>query len=192
MLAVFCPNSINILAGINGLEAGQSLVIACAVVIHNVVELGGDFHDNHMFSLLLMLPLIAVTLGLLFHNWYPSKVFVGDTFCYFAGVTFAVAGILGHFSKTLLLFFIPQILNFLYSLPQLVWLPCPRHRLPRLNKDTGKLEGISTNLNLVNLALVIFGPKTERTLCIMLLLFQVLCCGLGFFVRYYLSTLFYD
>ena len=63
---------------------------------------------------------------------YPSKVFVGDTFCYFAGVVLAVSGILGLFSKTLLLFFIPQVLNFVYSTPQLFKLiPCPRHRLPR-------------------------------------------------------------
>ena len=40
---------------------------------------------------------------------YPSKVFVGDTFCYFAGMTFAVVAILGGFSKTILLFFIPQV-----------------------------------------------------------------------------------
>jgi len=39
---------------------------------------------------------------------YPSRVFVGDTFTYFAGCTIAVAGILGHFSETLLLFLIPQ------------------------------------------------------------------------------------
>lgn len=76
-------------------------------------------------------------------------------------MTFAVAGILGHLSKTMLLFFIPQVIirpllehttltlthapflyllqlltcqtfNFLYSLPQLFkLLPCPRHRMPR-------------------------------------------------------------
>lgn len=63
---------------------------------------------------------------------YPSEVFVGDTYCYFAGMTFAVVGILGHFSKTMLLFFIPQVINFLYSVPQLFHLvPCPRHRMPR-------------------------------------------------------------
>lgn len=39
---------------------------------------------------------------------YPSDVFVGDTFTYFAGMVFAVAGIMGHFSETLLLFFLPQ------------------------------------------------------------------------------------
>lgn len=75
---------------------------------------------------------------------YPSKVFVGDTFCYFSGMTFAVVGILGHFSKTILLFFIPQIFNFLYSVPQLFHIvPCPRHRLPKFNSKSNKLE-IST------------------------------------------------
>ena len=72
------------------------------------------------------------TLALLKHNAYPSKVFVGDTFCYFAGMTFAVVAVLGHFSKTLMLFFIPQWLNFFLSLPQLTGvIHCPRHRLPR-------------------------------------------------------------
>lgn len=105
---------------------------------------------------------------------YPSSVFVGDTYTYFAGMALAVVGILGHFrwcrhfcsqcfcldwtcwadrmrsswlsemvsscdcnpikyhsfwwktdiiliwlcSETMLLFFLPQILNFLYSIPQ--------------------------------------------------------------------------
>ena len=40
---------------------------------------------------------------------YPSTVFVGDTFCYFAGMTFAVSAILGHNTKTVALFFVPQV-----------------------------------------------------------------------------------
>lgn len=39
MIAIFCSNSINIHAGINGLEVGQSIVIACAVLIHNLIEI---------------------------------------------------------------------------------------------------------------------------------------------------------
>ncbi|EPY88035.1 UDP-N-acetylglucosamine--dolichyl-phosphate N-acetylglucosaminephosphotransferase [Vicugna pacos] len=141
LLAVFCTNAINILAGINGLEAGQSLVISASIIIFNLVELEGDYRDDHVFSLYFMIPFFFTTLGLLYHNWYPSRVFVGDTFCYFAGMTFAVVGILGHFSKTMLLFFMPQVFNFLYSLPQLLHIiPCPRHRIPRLNTNTGKLE----------------------------------------------------
>ena len=60
-----------------------------------------------MFSLTLMIPFLATSLALFRKNAFPSKVFVGDTYCYFAGMTFAVVGILGKFSKTMLLFFIP-------------------------------------------------------------------------------------
>ncbi|CAI6364993.1 unnamed protein product [Macrosiphum euphorbiae] len=135
MLAVFCTNAINILAGINGLETGQSLIIAISILIFNFIELSGDCGQAHLFSLHFIIPFISVTFALLKYNWYPSEVFVGDTYCYFAGMTFAVVGILGHFSKTMLLFFLPQIFNFLYSIPQLFhFINCPRHRIPRLDK----------------------------------------------------------
>lgn len=140
MLAVFCTNAINILAGINGVEAGQSLIIAVSIAVFNMCELSGDFGSLHLFSLYIILPFIGVTAALLYHNWYPSSVFVGDTFCYFAGMTFAVVGVLGHFSKTVLLFFIPQIINFVYSVPQLFRLvPCPRHRLPKYDATSDRL-----------------------------------------------------
>lgn len=84
---------------------------------------------------------IKTFLNLFSYFSYPARVFVGDTFCYLSGMTFAVVGILGHFSKTVLLFFLPQIINFLYSTPQLFhFVPCPRHRLPKYNERTDKLE----------------------------------------------------
>jgi len=217
MLAVFCTNAINIYAGINGLEAGQSYVIGCSVLFHNLIEIQSESlaKENHLFSAMVMLSFVGVTIALLKHNWYPASVFVGDTFCYFAGMTFAVVGILGHFSKTLLLFFIPQILNFLWSTPQLFkFVPCPRHRLPRYNPDTGLMEystftckpheykwlkiGVSkdgtevANMTMINMALQIFGPMNERTLCVLLLGFQVLSCTFGFIVRYRLAQVLFD
>ena len=55
-------------------------------------------------------------------------------------MTFAVAGILGHNTKTMLLFFVPQLVNFLYSCPQLFRLiPCPRHRMPGYLPKTDQL-----------------------------------------------------
>jgi UDP-N-acetylglucosamine--dolichyl-phosphate N-acetylglucosaminephosphotransferase len=137
MLAVFCTNAINILAGINGLEVGQSVIIAGSLVIFNLMSLSGNLGHRHEFSLYFLLPYLGTSLGLLAHNWFPSRVFPGDTFCYFSGMTLAVVAILGHFSKTLLLFFLPQIANFLYSCPQLFHLvPCPRHRLPKYCRET--------------------------------------------------------
>eukprot|EP00050_Salpingoeca_kvevrii_P014151 m.32986 g.32986 ORF g.32986 m.32986 type:complete len:425 (+) comp5589_c0_seq3:160-1434(+) len=145
MLAVFCTNTVNILAGVNGVEAAQSLVIALCLFINSFVQyLRLDdlaSQEHHELSMCLLLPFISVTSALLYYNWYPSSVFVGDTFCYFAGMLFAVCGILAHFSKTVLLFLIPQIINFVLSLPQLFRIvPCPRHRLPKFNADTRQLN----------------------------------------------------
>lgn len=147
LLSIFSSNSINILAGINGIEVAQSLVIAVLIVINDILYLPPfsayphPATDSHLFSLYLLLPFIGVSLALLKHNWYPAKCFVGDTYCYFAGMVFAVDGILGHFSKTLLLLLLPQGFNFVYSAPQLFHLvPCPRHRLPRFNARTGLVE----------------------------------------------------
>ena len=39
MLAIFCTNSINIYAGLNGLEVGQSLIIGCFILMHNIMEM---------------------------------------------------------------------------------------------------------------------------------------------------------
>lgn len=150
-VAIFCPNAINMLAGINGIEVAQSLVIAMQLLFNDAMYLAPmtpyphPATDSHLLSIYFLLPFIGVSSALLFHNWYPSKVFVGDTYCYFAGMVFAVVGILGHFSKTLLLLFIPQIFNFLYSTPQLFKLiPCPRHRLPKFSASTGLLDASVT------------------------------------------------
>ena len=42
MLAIFCTNAINILAGINGIEAGQSLIIAISIAVFNLIEISGE------------------------------------------------------------------------------------------------------------------------------------------------------
>jgi UDP-N-acetylmuramyl pentapeptide phosphotransferase/UDP-N-acetylglucosamine-1-phosphate transferase len=232
-IAIFCPNSINILAGVNGIEVSQSLVIAVLLVLNDTLYLAPFTRyphpatDSHLFSLYLLIPFIGVSLALWFHNWYPAKVFVGDTYCYFAGMVFAVVGILGHFSKTLLLLFIPQIFNFLYSAPQLFKvIPCPRHRLPHFNNITGLLEPSvtpwvrpprrpialilrllakfklvaltydkegeiieSSNLTILNLWLVWWGPMREDKLAMGILAMQTVCGLLGLLVRHRLALL---
>ena len=200
LLAIFSTNAINIYAGINGLEAGQAFVIAAAALTTNCMQIvvGEGALQTHIFSITLLLPFLGTTMALLWFNAYPARVFGGDTFCYFAGMTFAVAGILGHFSKTLLLFFIPQVINFLYSTPQLFRLvPCPRHRLPWPDEHTGLLTPsqypIKTadgsieyrdNMTLICLVLRVCGPMHEVTLVRVLLLLQAVSCALGLWIRF--------
>ena len=157
-LSIFAPNSINIFAGINGLEVGQSLVLTLLLLLNSSLYLVPfpfnpvlnhtytDQHPHpaspaHLMTLYLLIPFFGVSLALWMHNRYPARVFVGDTYCYVAGMTFAVVAIMAHFSKTLLLLLIPQILNFVYSVPQIFKIiPCPRHRLPKYNARTGLRE----------------------------------------------------
>ncbi|CAR29989.1 hypothetical protein ZYGR_0AD06800 [Zygosaccharomyces rouxii] len=213
-MTIFCPNAINILAGVNGLEVGQSIVLSLLALINDGIymTLGHpNTWENHRFSAMLILPFLWVSMALYNWNRWPAKVFVGDTYCYFAGMVFAVVGILGHFSKTMLLLFLPQIVNFLYSVPQLFHIvPCPRHRLPRFNEKDGLLypsranlqetpaKGFfipilkllnffklidleyddkgqlvsCTNMTLINLTLVWFGPRREDKLCRLILRLQ--------------------
>ena len=234
-IAIFCPNSINILAGINGIEVSQSIVIGCLLLLNDMLSLYAapntpkphPVMGPHYLSIYLLLPFLGVSLALWRYNWYPAKVFVGDTYCYFAGMVFAIDGILGHFSKTLLLLLLPQIANFVYSMPQLFHIiPCPRHRLPRFNARTNMLEPSvvewqhppskpiavvlnllaafpvpllsieknqkgeiikSSNLTLLNIWLVWFGPMREDGLAIGLLSMQTVCGIIGLFVRHELA-----
>eukprot|EP00605_Chrysophyceae_sp_TOSAG23-4_P001659 GSChrysophyteH1.ASY1.ANO1.1821.1 assembled CDS len=145
LLAVFCTNSINIMAGINGLEVGQAYVIAAAVLCFKLYELFASQHQ--VFTILLVLPFIGTTLALMRHNWFPAKVFVGDTFCYFA----------------------------VFRL-----VPCPRHRLPRLDPDAKECP----NFTIICTVLRIVGPMKEKQLTILLLGLQILVAVMAFFLRY--------
>ena len=62
MLCIFCTNSINIYAGINGLEVGQvffdflfhfqSIIIACSLLTINIIDIliGGDAGNSFSYS----------------------------------------------------------------------------------------------------------------------------------------------
>jgi UDP-N-acetylglucosamine--dolichyl-phosphate N-acetylglucosaminephosphotransferase len=122
-------------------------------------------------------------------------------------MTFAVVGIHGHFSKTLLLLFTPQIINFVLSIPQLFKLmPCPRHRLPGIDEAT-RLMKPSTfeckanewrwlkvrpddvecpNCTIICAILRICGPMKERQLTTTLLTIQIITSVVVFYIRYIL------
>jgi UDP-N-acetylglucosamine--dolichyl-phosphate N-acetylglucosaminephosphotransferase len=101
------------------------------------------------------------------------------------GVMIAAAGTLEHFEEMTLLFMFPQLINFVQSLPQLIGIfTCQRYRLLRHNAEIGKLERITTNLNLINCYLIIRGTMSEDRLYIKHLFLKIFCGFLSYFVRY--------
>ncbi|KAA8518087.1 hypothetical protein F0562_015561 [Nyssa sinensis] len=60
-----------------------TVVIASAILIRNVMQIGASTdpeYNAHAFSIYLVQSLLATSLALLSYNWYPSSVFVGDTY----------------------------------------------------------------------------------------------------------------
>ena len=60
----------------------------------------------------------------------------------------------------------------------------------RFNKQDGLLYP-SYNFTLINAWLYLFGPRSEKNLCIHLVLFQIFCCSLALAARYQAIVYFY-
>ncbi|XP_954592.1 udp-N-acetylglucosamine--dolichyl-phosphate n-acetylglucosaminephosphotransferase, putative [Theileria annulata] len=190
IVTMFCPNSINIYAGINGLELGQSLVMSLFVLISNSLDIYkscvkyGGFGVNleeKIYVLYLTMPFIAINIALICFNWYPAKLFVGNVYALFSGTFFAVVLIMSNMYELTPFLFLPQLINFFLSIPQLFrFIPCPRHRVPRKTK---KLEN-SKNFTLLNLFVLIFGPMEEEKLTLTSIAFQTFCGIWGLIVKY--------
>lgn len=192
LLATFFANAINIHAGINGLEVGESLIIACFVLARcafGIAKYKASADSRKvllkelLFSVRLTLPFVAVSVPLLSHNWFPASLFVGNVYTALAGAVFAAVAALCHCHRFMLAMFVPQAINFLLSVPQLLGIKhCPRFRGPRYNYKTRLLE-YTDNYTLLNAILRVFGPMTELKLCVYCLVFQFVCCLVGFLLH---------
>ena len=73
-LAVFCTNAINIVAGINGVEVFQCIIISLFLIGNSLFNISITSNnvtlETHLFCLYFMIPFLFVSLGLLYYNWY--------------------------------------------------------------------------------------------------------------------------
>ena len=106
---VGATTTFNFLAGFNGLEAGQGIIILTASAL--VALLTG----NSWLSLI-ALCMIASLAAFLFYNFYPAKVLPGDSLTYAVGGMIAIMAILGNFEKIAVFFFIPYIIETILKL----------------------------------------------------------------------------
>ncbi|WVO16725.1 hypothetical protein L204_104408 [Cryptococcus depauperatus] len=191
LLPTFTTNSINILAGINGVEVTQALIIGLSVIFNDLLFLPiwpvkllrwlgvgdaesgrvlewamGEVVDRHLMSLYFMLPLVGVCAGFLWHNCFQEETGL----VYPSKVLFDTAPP----KKT-------TVILKLFSLLGLV----------RLEKSSSGQITSSTNLTLINFLLVRVGPVSEQTLCLLVGLVQTLGSVVAFGVRYGVGSWFY-
>ncbi|MCT2535126.1 undecaprenyl/decaprenyl-phosphate alpha-N-acetylglucosaminyl 1-phosphate transferase [Aquibacillus koreensis] len=93
-------NAINLIDGLDGLAAGVSS-IALITISGLAISLGDTFVSMIGFILL------GSTLGFLVYNFYPAKIFMGDTGALLLGYMIGVLSILGFKNATLFSLIVP-------------------------------------------------------------------------------------
>ncbi len=162
----------NFLAGYNGLEAGQGIIILSFVAIFSYLA------GNTWLSLI-VLCMVASLLAFLFFNFYPAKVFPGDSLTYPIGGLIAISSIIGNFERIAVFFFIPYIIETaLKSRGGLV-----KESFSKVNKD-GSLElKYGKIYSLAHLSVYIMKKvgimPTEKKVVYSIWVFQLAICALG-------------
>ena len=114
-------NAVNMLAGFNGMEVGMGLIAmgSLAVIAATI---------NATTALIILLAGAGALLGVLFLNWYPAKIMVGNVGTLSIGALIATAVIVGNFETAGVIVIIPYAIDFLFK---------ATHRFP---KSFGELQ----------------------------------------------------
>jgi len=99
-------NAFNLIDGIDGLAAGVTIIVTSVLLAVGLVY-------SNTIVILLSLPLLCSNLAFLRYNFYPAKIFMGDTGALFIGFNIAaisVAGISQYKGITTMTLLIPIIM----------------------------------------------------------------------------------
>lgn len=98
-------NAFNLFAGYNGLEAGMGALIFFFLGL-KAISIGNSYAQIIAFVSLSSL------LAFLYFNWYPARVFPGNSFTYGIGALIACTAIVGNMEKLALYLFLFYFLDF--------------------------------------------------------------------------------
>ena len=167
----------NFLAGYNGLEASQGIIILLALSL--ITYLLGD-----KWLSIIGLCMVASLIAFYLFNKYPAKVFPGDIMTYSVGALIATMAILGNIEKIALFFFIPYILETGLKLRGKL----KKESFAKVNEDGSLEKPYDKIYGLEHLAIVVLkkikpNQKVhERDVVYLINLFQVLVIILGFVI----------
>jgi UDP-N-acetylglucosamine--dolichyl-phosphate N-acetylglucosaminephosphotransferase len=172
---VGATSTYNFLAGYNGLEAGQGVLILSAL---GIVAL----FTNTVWLSLIAFCMVAALLAFLLFNFCPAQVFPGDVMTYAIGSLIATMAILGNFEKIAIFFFIPYIIEtVLKSRGKLV-----KYSFGKPQKDGTLNEPYEKIYGLEHLAIrtlkSVGVPSTEKNVVYLLWCFQLAIIIIGFWL----------
>ena len=99
----------NFLAGFNGLESSQGMIVLTALSIVNLTQ-------GNWWLALIGMAFVTALFGFWFFNKCPAKVFPGDVLTYSTGAMIVSIAILGNIEKIAVFFFIPYFIEMILKL----------------------------------------------------------------------------
>ncbi len=106
---VGASNAFNMVAGMNGLEAGMGLILTGT--------LGYIAYNNGSIPAAIVAACVFfAVLAFWLYNKYPARIFCGNTFTYSIGTSIALIAILGNIEKYALILFLPYYIEFLLKM----------------------------------------------------------------------------
>ncbi len=101
---VATTTTFNMLAGFNGLEAGQGIILLSGLSLVSYLT-------GNAWLAVVCLCMVLALIGFFTYNKFPARVFPGDVMTYAIGVMIATIAILGNFEKIATFFYIPYMLE---------------------------------------------------------------------------------
>lgn len=121
-------NAFNMLAGFNGLEAGLGLICSLTLLVISL-------STGHFESAILLAALCGALIAFLRYNWFPAKVFGGDSLTLMNGAAIAAASIIGDMEKIglmlIAIFFVELVLKARH------WFQAQSFGIPKKNGSLG-------------------------------------------------------
>jgi UDP-N-acetylglucosamine--dolichyl-phosphate N-acetylglucosaminephosphotransferase len=163
-------NFSNMLAGFNGLEAG---IAAISVGVMTSLSAVTGSWDGALLGLILLF----AYMGFLVMNWYPAKIFPGDTGTLMFGAGVAAIGLISHLEMAAIILMMPAALDF--ALKLISKKPFGQRKVHG-NTSIGK-DGVLTPANYPALvhAFMRVAPTSERTLVRWVLVMEGLYAALA-------------
>ncbi len=171
---VGASNSYNMVAGYNGLETGMGIIILSALAYI-------AFIGNRSSALILALCMVGALVLFLYFNWYPAKVFPGDTLTYSVGALAACVAILGDMEKISVVLFVPYAFDFILQARG----GLKKEAFAKVNED-GSLEKPYKGIyHLTHLAIAVLrrlkGKVYERDVVLFLCGMETIIAGLSIY-----------
>ncbi|MCW6664916.1 undecaprenyl/decaprenyl-phosphate alpha-N-acetylglucosaminyl 1-phosphate transferase [Aerococcaceae bacterium NML191219] len=176
-------NAVNLLDGLDGLAGSVSLTSLITLVLINYY-----FSQSiRLTNFVMLILLTAAIIGFLPHNWYPAKIYLGDTGALFIGFMYATLTVSGLKNATFFSLLVPVVL---YAVPifDTVYAMCRRvlsgqsptqgdrehlhHRLLRFGLPEKQVVWVMVGMTILFLALAVLShlyPELRRELILIIL-----------------------